>query len=82
VTAPGIEPALALAIAGHVSLGLAPGDGELERAREALSVIGMMLRVARPEDQLVHEALTLAERTRITVLAEGPGWRIETEQRP
>jgi hypothetical protein len=82
VSRPGIEPALALAIAGHVSLGLTPGDGELERAREALSVIGIMLSVARPEDQLVHEALALSRHTRITALADGPGWRIETEQRP
>jgi hypothetical protein len=70
-----IEHGLAVAIAGQVSLGLTPGDGNLERMHGALVAIGMMVRNAADDDTLVAETLALAERTRIT--QEGDGlWRI------
>ena len=75
-----IEPGLALAIAGQVSIALTPGDGKAERSHMALVVIGLMLRQAAPGDELVAAALDLATRTRIE--GEAGSWTIIPEPGP
>lgn len=70
-----IDLGLAVAIAGQVSAGLAPGDGQDERATAALVAIGLMVKNAA-SDKLVDDALDLAARSTVTRI--GGGWRFET----
>jgi hypothetical protein len=75
-----IDPGLALAIAGQVSIGLTPGDKRAERAHMALVVIGLMVKQASPGDEIVADVLTLAERTRIEASGEGYTIRVPDER--
>jgi hypothetical protein len=68
-----IDPGLAVAIAGQVSVGLAGGDGQEERAAAALIAIGLMVRNAA-ESQLVDDTLALSDTTEVHRLTGG-GWR-------
>ncbi len=52
-----IDSGLALALAGQVSVGLAPGDAQAARSRMALTVIGTMIRQASGHDANVEEVL-------------------------
>ena len=70
-----IELGLAVAIAGQVSLGLTPGDGQEERMAGALMVIGLMVKKAA-DDTTVNDVLDLTASTRIERLKDGEGWRI------
>lgn len=70
-----IDTSLAIALAGQVSAGLAVGDGQEERARAALTAIGLMLYNAT-EEQMVRDSLNLAGNVRVT--STGPGtWRFD-----
>jgi hypothetical protein len=71
-----IEVGLAVALAGQVSIGLTPGDGQPERAAAALHVIGLMLLNAN-EDEFVRATLAMSERTTIT--RTDAGWLIRPE---
>ena len=54
-----------MALAGQVSAGLTPGEGELERARAALTAIGLMVLNASASER-AREVLALVERSRVT----------------
>jgi hypothetical protein len=76
----GIPLSLAIALAGQVATGLAAGDEQEDRARNALIAIGLMLRTATNNNEIVVSTLAMAEETRITRLPDG-GLRIEPKGR-
>lgn len=71
-----IEPGFALAIAGQVASGLAPGDDENHRARSSLLAIGMMMQAAAVNDPRVAKQLEMVDRVKVTVYPSG--WKIES----
>jgi hypothetical protein len=66
-----MKQSLALALAGQVSAGLTPGDGELERARASLISIGLMVLNMSGHDDLVRSTLELSERAHVTLSRDG-----------
>jgi len=73
-----LDPWLATAIAGQVSAGLTPGDGQQERCYGALVAIGLMVYNACPDD-IVREVLEAHEWSVVERSPEG-GW--QTTYRP
>jgi hypothetical protein len=67
-----------VALAGQVSYGLTPGEGEEERMREALKTIGWLVRDAHGDDQITQaildEIMHLAEQTRMERSPDGRSW--------
>jgi hypothetical protein len=73
-----INPSLAVAIAGQVSVGLIGGAGEEARMRGALITIGLMIQNAA-DSTLVNDVLAMTERT-TCVQYDGGSARFVTRQ--
>jgi hypothetical protein len=65
-----IDDGLALSLAGQVSVGLMPGEGQERRMYGALTAIGVMLANAS-ESQAVHDQLALIDQAEVVEHGDG-----------
>jgi len=72
-----IDEQFALALAGQVSVGLTPGEGQSERMFGALTTIGLMLRNSS-DSELVQQTLDLIARSEVTQYDEHGSTTFET----
>jgi len=62
---------LGLSIAGMVSVGLAPGDRQLERATASLMAIGLFMLNEYPDDEVIRQTLEIGQQGQVTENADG-----------
>jgi hypothetical protein len=65
-----LDEGLALSIAGQISAGLTPGEGQPDRMFGSLVAIGLMIRNAT-DSQAVQETLDLIEHSEVTEHGDG-----------
>jgi hypothetical protein len=65
-----IDEGLALSLAGQVSAGLTPGEGQHDRMYGSLVAIGLMVRNAS-RSEAVQETLDLIDRSEVTEHGDG-----------
>jgi hypothetical protein len=74
-----ISETFAVVLAGQVAAGLTPGEGQVERMRASLLVIGLMVRNTA-NSQLVNDVLAMVDHSVVTQYDEHGSTRVERRE--